>query len=345
MFLVLTHSMRHLRQFAKRYVIYPKIVVAIVAVLMAAGYLIFFFERGHSPYFHSWWDGIWFAIITSATVGYGDKYPVTVAGQVVTIGLILIGGSLLAVLLANIGSSLALRVSRKERGMLVARGYKDHVIICHWNKQSKAAFNDYHQAHPNVRFVLVDGYIEENPISEYDVHFIKGNFSEDEILIKAHVQSANTVLIFGDKRIDETTADAKAMKAILAIKHLNPDVHVIAECLSGDVRALEWVGADEVIDTGEINGRLLVQSTLSVGISHVLQELLVQKAGNEFHETRLPARYIGQSFSDVAAAVRPRGINVIAIGGARTQLNPPPDTLLQEEDTLVYISQRELTVH
>lgn len=311
-------------------------------VILIAGYLVYFFERGKSPYFHSWWDGIWFAVITSATVGYGDKYPVTIPGQIITIALILIGGSLLAVLLANIGGSFALRVSRKERGLLSAKHLKNHVVICHWNKQAKAAIRDYYKAHHNVRFVLIDGYIKENPIPEYDVHFISGNFSEDETLLKANVQHAKTVLIFGDKRIDENTADAKSMKAVLSIKYLNPKAHTIVECLSGDVRSLQRVGADEVIDTGEINGRLLVQSTLSEGISHVLQELLIHEAGNDFYEAIVPNQYVGWTFGDLATELRQKGANLIALGGRETRINPVPDTQVQDGDTLIYIGKREV---
>lgn len=311
-------------------------------VILIAGYLIYFFEKGKSPYFHSWWDGIWFAVITSATVGYGDKYPVTVPGQIVTIALILIGGSLLAVLLANIGGSFALRISRKERGLLPAKHLKNHVVMCHWNKQAKAAIMDYYKVHHNVKFVLIDGYIEENPIPEYDVHFIRGNFSEDETLIKANVEYAKSVLIFGDRRIDENTADAKSMKAILAVKHLNPNAHIIVECLSGDVRSLRRVGADEVIDTGEINGRLLVQSSLSIGISHVLRELLTHEAGHEFYESVAPKRYVGWSFVDVAADLRQVGVNLIALRNKETRLNPEPETTIEDNSILIYISHKKI---
>jgi voltage-gated potassium channel len=338
------YSLKVLKKTLKQYVIYPKIVGLMILVLMGAGYLVYYFERGQSDYFHSWWDGIYFSVITSATVGYGDKYPVTWAGQAVVIVLILIGGSLLAVLIANIGGSFALRVSRRERGFVHAHHLRNHIIVCNWNNQVKAAIKDYRKAHHKVNFVLIDHAVETNPIEECDVHFIRGSFTEDETLTKANVQQAKTVLIFGDRRIDEHTADAKAMKAVLAIKFLNPSVHTIVECLSGDIRSLKRVGADEVINIGEINSRLLVQTTLSQNISNVLQELLAHGQGNDFYEAPVSERYVGKHFGDIAVELRHKGVTLIALGGESAEINPDPGTVVNKGSSLIYIGKQEITI-
>jgi voltage-gated potassium channel len=338
------YSLKLLKKTLKQYLVYPKIVGLMILVLLGAGYLVYYFERGQSDYFHSWWDGIYFSVITSATVGYGDKYPVTLAGQAVVVVLILIGGSLLAVLIANIGGSFALRVSRRERGFVHAHHLRNHIIVCNWNNQVKAAIRDYRKAHHNVSFVLIDHAVETNPIEEYDVHFIRGSFTEDETLMKANVQHAKTVLIFGDRRIDEHTADAKAMKAVLAIKYLNPKAHTIVECLSGDTRSLRRVGADEVINIGEINSRLLVQTTLSQHITHVLQELLADGHGNDFFEATVADRYAGKHFGDIAVELRHKGATLIALGGENTVVNPDPTTVVNKGSTLIYIAAKEIAM-
>lgn len=54
--------------------------------------------------FKSYWDGIWWAVVTVTTVGYGDLYPHTVAGRIVAILLMLVGIGFLAVLTATIAS-------------------------------------------------------------------------------------------------------------------------------------------------------------------------------------------------------------------------------------------------
>jgi voltage-gated potassium channel len=46
------------------------------------------------------WDGVWWAITTVTTVGYGDQYPETTGGRLIAIGLMLVGIGFVAILTA-----------------------------------------------------------------------------------------------------------------------------------------------------------------------------------------------------------------------------------------------------
>lgn len=56
-------------------------------------------------------DGLWWAITTLTTVGYGDTYPVSVTGRLVAAVLMIAGIALLGVVTATLASWLVERVS------------------------------------------------------------------------------------------------------------------------------------------------------------------------------------------------------------------------------------------
>jgi voltage-gated potassium channel len=54
--------------------------------------------------FRSFWDGLWWAVVTVTTVGYGDINVTTVPGRMVAMALMLLGIGFVAVLTATIAS-------------------------------------------------------------------------------------------------------------------------------------------------------------------------------------------------------------------------------------------------
>jgi voltage-gated potassium channel len=61
--------------------------------------------------FGSLWDGVWWAVVTVTTVGYGDLYPTTVQGRLVGMVLMFVGIGFLSLLTASVAS----RFVREER--------------------------------------------------------------------------------------------------------------------------------------------------------------------------------------------------------------------------------------
>ena len=49
-------------------------------------------------------DGLWWAITTVTTVGYGDRFPTTSSGRVLAVGLMLVGISLMGVITASVAA-------------------------------------------------------------------------------------------------------------------------------------------------------------------------------------------------------------------------------------------------
>ena len=77
-----------------------KILIFMLFVLVAAvilGTMMFSFESEHNPTFDSVLTGIYWAVVTITTVGYGDVVPVTVAGRFLSVIVMLLGYSIIAV--------------------------------------------------------------------------------------------------------------------------------------------------------------------------------------------------------------------------------------------------------
>jgi voltage-gated potassium channel len=89
------------RQFA----ITIKVFLASIFVAYISAVQITITERGAvGSNIKSFGDGLWWAITTVTTVGYGDRYPTTTEGRFVAIALMIMGISLMGVITASVAA-------------------------------------------------------------------------------------------------------------------------------------------------------------------------------------------------------------------------------------------------
>ena len=82
-----------------------------IVITLAAGILMTLIDRDHYPSIGS---GLWWAVQTTTTVGYGDNVPTTVAGRFLAALVMLFGIGFLTVITAAITSTFVTR-SRLEQ--------------------------------------------------------------------------------------------------------------------------------------------------------------------------------------------------------------------------------------
>ncbi|MEJ2235585.1 MAG: ion channel [Syntrophobacterales bacterium] len=58
---------------------------AIFLVFLMSSLGVLLFEYPANQGFHNLWDAMWWTLVTAATVGYGDKVPLTTGGRFVAI--------------------------------------------------------------------------------------------------------------------------------------------------------------------------------------------------------------------------------------------------------------------
>ena len=87
------------------------IVVATVLTVVISGALMRVFDRAEFP---NIWLGMWWALQTVTTVGYGDVVPKRISGRIVALVVMLQGIAFLSVMTAVITSSFIERARRRS---------------------------------------------------------------------------------------------------------------------------------------------------------------------------------------------------------------------------------------
>lgn len=83
---------------------FPIILGAAAGIVGLSASLVFYFERSTEGSIQTLGDGLWWAVVTVTTVGYGDLYPKTAAGRMVAAALMLVGAGLFAVFTARVAA-------------------------------------------------------------------------------------------------------------------------------------------------------------------------------------------------------------------------------------------------
>jgi voltage-gated potassium channel len=78
----------------------PYLVLLSLALLLLSGAGFYWLE----PTIHSFWDGLWLAFVTGATVGYGDMVPTTLPARLFAVVSVVVGFTLLSLMTAYVAS-------------------------------------------------------------------------------------------------------------------------------------------------------------------------------------------------------------------------------------------------
>jgi voltage-gated potassium channel len=292
-----------------------------VAVLLSALIVWLIERRPGQGMFHSFFDGIWWAVVTLATVGYGDKYPLTVGGKIAGIAAILSGMVITSLISGTVASIFVERRIREGKGLQDLR-LKNHLIICGWNPNAASVLSDLEamEGAKSVPVVLVDWMEAEAFDAEkarfpgLDLRFVRGDFTQEAVLKRASAGNARACVVVPDSTGGNSlnNADERTILACLAIRSLNPDIDVSAEILHPESEQhLSRAKVDNVVVGGEYSGYLLSSAYASKGLPRAARCLLTPGCGPRLKETALPSSLVGRTFAEASAWFLSNGRGVL----------------------------------
>ncbi|RCW66927.1 potassium channel family protein [Saliterribacillus persicus] len=233
-----------------------RLLLSVSFFMILFGYLIHLVEPTH---FESVFDGIWWAIVTGSTVGYGDYVPLSFLGKAIAILLILTGGGLLTFYMVTLSATSIQHEEKLSNGQISFKG-KNHIIIVGWNERTKQLITFLqadHRAHP---VVLIDKSLLNLPYQKHMLHFIHDDPTRDACLDKANIKDASIVLITADPNKNESEADRQTILTALAVRGLNNEVPIVTELLTNEQKEnAKRAGATTIIRSNDFMSNLFFQ--------------------------------------------------------------------------------------
>jgi voltage-gated potassium channel len=288
-------------------------------------------------------DALYQTVTTLSTVGFREVHPLSTAGQIFTIILIIggVGGvlyTLTAVVTVAVEGELLDYFGRRRMEARI-QALRGHAIICGFGRVGREIAAEFKRR--DVPFVVVDHNPHVHPLLRaLGYAYIDGNATSDEVLLRAGVERAACLLAAADSDTDNTFI-------VLSARALKPDIFIVARAGQPEAeRKLRRAGADRVISPYSIAGLHMAIAALQPAIVDFMTTTFRSREGDLIlaeitvtAESELAGRTIHQLFGGrpdtIALALRREGGELRAA--------PPPQEVLRLHDRLIVLGPpREL---
>ncbi|MBN2254152.1 MAG: NAD-binding protein [Deltaproteobacteria bacterium] len=320
-----------------------------VIILCAAAAFVFENSQEESS-IRSLWDGIWWAVVTICTVGYGDKYPISNGGKIVALGLMISGIGLLSLVTATIASVFVAQKIKEGKGLETVK-QRNHIVICGWNRHTEDVISWLKSFGETETPTIV--LVNELPVDEidilktkyenYDIMFIRGNHANEIVLQRANIQKARFVVLMADSSGTNTgnRTDERTILAALTIKSMAPKIRIVAELLDKDNQQyLKRANVDEIIIMEDYMGSLLASAVTHPGLPRVFSTILSKDDRNKLQRTAIPGQFVGKTFAELSDFFRGKK-NAILIGLLREKKSVKLEDMLSDDTSVIETFIRE----
>ena len=318
------------------------LILALLVILLVASIGFTLFEPAEGPWWTRFGRALWWGMVTLTTVGYGDVVPVTFLGRVVGVALMVIGFLSLSLVTATVASVFIERKFRQEKGLEAVKSTQ-HILILGWPEDAEALLDQLlRRLSPTIPVVLInkappeqmDAVKERYP--QHQIFYLRGDYSREDILLKANVFGAIKAIILADRQPGETAAqvDQRTLFTALTLKALHAKIRIMGELLRPENRAyLERAGAEEVLIRGQYDSSLLAGAIASPALFRIYTALLMGD-GQGLWDVEIPSQFHGRPLGELSAFLQEQNQGIL-IGIYTEGRSLSLEDLLSEEPSAI----------
>lgn len=282
-------------------------------------------------------DAIYMTVITVATVGFSEVKPLSDAGRMFTVFLILANIGTFTYFITQISSYfLDGEFSRQYKLYNMQKKIEElegHVIICGFGRNGREAAKTLY--HNNRQFVIIEkaehGRDEANLPVEF---YLQGDATNDDIFIEAGIGKASAI-------ITTLPEDADNLLVVLTARELNPKLKIISRASNDStVRKLKTAGADNVIMPDKIGGVHMASLILSPDVKEFI-DLMATQSSVHFSMSEIESKTT-ITLSELNCW-NTTGATLLGIKGENGEyaLNPVPNTVVKPGNRIIAMGSKE----
>ncbi len=237
----------------------------LVVAALAYGTLGYILVEGWPPL-----DALYMALTTISTVGFGEIRPLSSAGRVFTMTLILGGTGTILYTFGVFAETLAeghfLAYRRQRRMYSEIEALRGHFIICGYGRMGRTIAGEFERQ--KIPYVVVE--VNAEPLARLQRErrrYVEGDAASEDVLRSAGIEHAKGLLAVVD-------SDERCVYITLAARALNPALFITARAGQPDSqRRLELAGANRVVSPYGMAGRLMAQLALRPAVVDVIETM------------------------------------------------------------------------